>query len=108
MKNPAHEHGPRWRAFLFLEPGRHAWRISIKRLLRCRVLEREFGPFPVTMRGALVWVETDAQAAALIAEQRAAGVVVHPGVILAPLLGRRAASAILGGNACRRPVVVLQ
>ncbi|VWD64622.1 FAD dependent oxidoreductase [Burkholderia lata] len=37
-------------------------------------LERELGPLPVTTRGALVWLDTDAQTAALIDEQRAAGV----------------------------------
>ncbi|MEK2601841.1 FAD-dependent oxidoreductase [Burkholderia arboris] len=37
-------------------------------------LEHELGPLPVTTRGALVWLDTDAQTAALIDEQRAAGV----------------------------------
>jgi glycine/D-amino acid oxidase-like deaminating enzyme len=37
-------------------------------------LERELGPLPVTTRGALVWLDTDAQTSALIDEQRAAGV----------------------------------
>ncbi|RQT07899.1 FAD-binding oxidoreductase [Burkholderia contaminans] len=37
-------------------------------------LECELGPLPVTTRGALVWLDTDAQTAALIDEQRAAGV----------------------------------
>ncbi|CAB3965484.1 MULTISPECIES: FAD-binding oxidoreductase [Burkholderia] len=37
-------------------------------------LARELGPLPVTTRGALVWLDTDAQTAALIDEQRAAGV----------------------------------
>ncbi|MCA8051398.1 NAD(P)/FAD-dependent oxidoreductase [Burkholderia arboris] len=37
-------------------------------------LEHELGPLPVTTHGALVWLDTDAQTAALIDEQRAAGV----------------------------------
>ncbi|VWD09962.1 NAD(P)/FAD-dependent oxidoreductase [Burkholderia lata] len=37
-------------------------------------LERELGSLPVTTRGALVWLDSDAQTAALIDEQRAAGV----------------------------------
>nr|WP_179254166.1 FAD-binding oxidoreductase [Burkholderia sp. AU33423] len=37
-------------------------------------LERELGPLPVTTRGALVWLDSDAQTAALIDAQRAAGV----------------------------------
>ncbi|CAB3768937.1 D-amino acid dehydrogenase [Burkholderia puraquae] len=45
-------------------------------------LERELGPLPVTTRGALVWRDTDAQTAALIDEQRAAGVQMEA-------LGRR-------------------
>ncbi|WP_175865145.1 FAD-dependent oxidoreductase [Burkholderia cepacia] len=36
-------------------------------------LARELGPLPVTTRGALVWLDSDAQTAALIDEQRAAG-----------------------------------
>ncbi|RQZ76962.1 FAD-binding oxidoreductase [Burkholderia cepacia] len=36
-------------------------------------LARELGPLPVTTRGALVWLDSDAQTAALINEQRAAG-----------------------------------
>ncbi|WP_155632741.1 FAD-dependent oxidoreductase [Burkholderia cepacia] len=47
-------------------------------------LARELGPLPVTTRGALVWLDTDAQTAA------------YPGVILAPQLGRLAANAIMG------------
>ncbi|KVX63763.1 NAD(P)/FAD-dependent oxidoreductase [Burkholderia cepacia] len=45
-------------------------------------LARELGPLPVTTRGALVWLDTDAQTAALIDEQRAAGVQMEA-------LGRR-------------------
>ncbi|ALX11771.1 hypothetical protein P350_09535 [Burkholderia cepacia JBK9] len=50
-------------------------------------LEHELGPLPVTTRGALVWLDTDAQTAALIDEQRAAGVRMEA-------LGRRQVAAM--------------
>lgn len=56
------------------------------------LLQRTLGPLPVAAQGALAWLESDAETAAFVAEQRAAGVRIEE-------VGRASVEAIEPGLA---------